>query len=81
MDRSEGNAVNAPSTDPDPVPGVGPVIPPPPANPGRRGKSSDVRALVWFVALLLGAALGVGAYGWVPGLNTYVDDWVALALG
>lgn len=73
--------MSEPSTAPDPLPGLAPVIPPPPPQQGRRAKGGDARGLAWLGALIVGVALGAGAYAWAPGFNTYVDDWVALALG
>ena len=66
-----------------PQPAGGPVIPPPPAQVRRRrqGGAGGGRWLIWSGALLLGMALGHGAYRWLQGVDFYVDYWVALLLG
>lgn len=64
------------------VPSAAPVIPPPPPQHGRRGsRGSDPRVVLWPLALALGAALGVGAYQWIQGVEPTFDYWLALVVG
>jgi hypothetical protein len=67
---------------PSPAP-VGPVIAPLPsrARKGHGKRPRDRRVLMWAGSFLIGLALGIVAYQWVPGMDTAFDYWLALALG
>ena len=61
-----------------------PVIPRPPKGPaagGRRRQQSDRRGAIWAASMLVGVALGVVLYRFVPQVATYFDYWVASFLG
>lgn len=61
-------------------PGGGPVIPPPPARRAlrRNRRATRGRWLLWPMAFVLGVALGLGAYQWIPGVDEQFDYWLAL---
>jgi hypothetical protein len=67
---------------PSPQP-AGPIIPPIPsrAKRGRRKPPTDLRGLAWTGAFVIGLAVGIVGYQWVPGVDTTFDYWLALALG
>lgn len=56
-------------------------IPTPPPQRGKRRKRTNPRAWIWPLAFVVGIALGIGAYQWVPRMDFYFDYWLALALG
>jgi uncharacterized protein HemX len=62
------------------TPAVAPRIPPPPKLQARRQRKSDVRALIWAIALVLGIGAGVAGYQFVPGVELAFDYWLALVM-
>jgi len=61
------------------------VIPPIPSETKRRAKRlrkppPDLRWLIWVSSFVVGMALGVTAYRYLPSLDLYFDYWLALAL-
>ncbi len=62
-----------------------PVIPPIPSEAARRAKRlrkppMNLRPLIWISTFVLGMALGVVAYRYVPSLDFYFDYWLALVM-
>jgi hypothetical protein len=51
------------------------------AKKGRRQRQKEEPELVWAIAFAAGLALGAALYQWVPGVDSYVDYWLARALG